>query len=347
MNRHRTTTRRILLAALGMAVTVCSKAQIEVLFPSEPMEVEYFVDNDPGLGCAFSQTLTPDENGIISFDAVNLHIELTSNELSVPREKPSDHLIGVRTMKTIGGVTYFGPTITTMCHFPPSQELQLQTLEYFWDEDPGLGQGSLVEIPETEELDWENLPISTEGLSEGGHMLGMRLRSTPHTLGNSTSYVSVYFYGPTVTYPVFVRPSTSGIKLHLIEYFWDEDPGIGEGSFLYIGTGDECEYSGNFFSTEGLSGGLHLFGLRILIGSNAYGPTFTYWVMVPPPGDLNRDGRVSLSDVTAIVDLVSGLDEAEPHRYDRKAADVNNDDVINLSDINELVKKILTNAGEE
>jgi hypothetical protein len=56
------------------------------------------------------------------------------------------------------------------------------------------------------------------------------------------------------------------------------------------------------------------------------------------PGDVNSDGSVNISDVTALIDyLLSG----ELETFDAVAADVNGDGSINISDVTALIDMLL------
>lgn len=59
------------------------------------------------------------------------------------------------------------------------------------------------------------------------------------------------------------------------------------------------------------------------------------------PGDVNRDGQVSIADVTALVNIILGKDSTEPYQYDHQAANVNTDDNISIADVTALVNSIL------
>ena len=61
----------------------------------------------------------------------------------------------------------------------------------------------------------------------------------------------------------------------------------------------------------------------------------------PTAGDVNDDGQVNVSDVTALVTIILGGDDSEPHIYNHKAADVNADNAVNVSDVTALVTIIL------
>ena len=58
-------------------------------------------------------------------------------------------------------------------------------------------------------------------------------------------------------------------------------------------------------------------------------------------GDVNRDGQISIADVTALVNIILGKDNVEPYLYDHDAADVNTDGSISIADVTSLVNIIL------
>ncbi len=56
-------------------------------------------------------------------------------------------------------------------------------------------------------------------------------------------------------------------------------------------------------------------------------------------GDVNKDGEVTIADVTALVDIILGKESESG--YDRSVADMNGDGVITIADVTALVDKIL------
>lgn len=58
-------------------------------------------------------------------------------------------------------------------------------------------------------------------------------------------------------------------------------------------------------------------------------------------GDVNRDGEISIADVTALVNVLLGKDDAEPYVYDHEAADANADGSITIADVTALVNILL------
>ena len=58
-------------------------------------------------------------------------------------------------------------------------------------------------------------------------------------------------------------------------------------------------------------------------------------------GDVNKDGSITIADVTALVNIILGKDDTEPYQYDHEAADVNTDGSITIADVTALVNVIL------
>ena len=63
-------------------------------------------------------------------------------------------------------------------------------------------------------------------------------------------------------------------------------------------------------------------------------------------GDVTRDGKVDIADVTATIDIVLGKDSVEPFVYDHDAADMDNDGDIDISDVTALIDTILGKENE-
>ncbi|MBR1788134.1 MAG: C10 family peptidase [Bacteroidaceae bacterium] len=57
-------------------------------------------------------------------------------------------------------------------------------------------------------------------------------------------------------------------------------------------------------------------------------------------GDINRDGNISIADVTALVNIILGKDN-DGSQYDHAAADVNKDGSVTIADVTALVNQIL------
>ena len=63
------------------------------------------------------------------------------------------------------------------------------------------------------------------------------------------------------------------------------------------------------------------------------------------PGDVNRDGSVTIADVTDLVNIILGKDSGPTPVYDHAAADVNQDSNVTIADVTALVNQILGKSG--
>ncbi|MCR5130445.1 MAG: dockerin type I repeat-containing protein [Prevotella sp.] len=68
---------------------------------------------------------------------------------------------------------------------------------------------------------------------------------------------------------------------------------------------------------------------------------FRYQEVTTVIGDVNRDGSITIADVTALVNILLGKDSELPYVYDHEAADVNRDASITIADVTALVNILL------
>ena len=209
-------------------------------------EVEYFWDSDPGLGNAINVAcgnVKPGES--VSFN-------IPTDTLS-----PGIHRLGVRA-KDLG----WSPTLYKYIAKP--RESVISAIEYFWDNDPGLGKAATVPFGNAKPGESVSFSIPTDGLAPGIHRLGVRSKD----LG----------WSPTVYRLVAVKSITPEYYAQYIEYFCDEDPGYGNGMREELqpdATGNNVSFE---VSTAGLSNGVHtLYARTKAIG---WSPLVCYFVRV-------------------------------------------------------------------
>ena len=58
-------------------------------------------------------------------------------------------------------------------------------------------------------------------------------------------------------------------------------------------------------------------------------------------GDINRDGKISIADLAALVEILQGRDNVKPYLYDHSIADLDRDGAITLADLTALKNIIL------
>ncbi|WP_164975836.1 MULTISPECIES: T9SS type A sorting domain-containing protein [unclassified Chryseobacterium] len=156
-------------------------------------------------------------------------------------------------------------------------QLFVSQAEYFWDTDPGKGNGTAVVAADGSfNSVFEQLTktgIATPGV--GLHKLSVRIKD------------NMGVWGPIFTNVIDVQQnSTSSIMaISQAEYFWDNDPGAGNGTAVLA-------TDGNFNSTyeqltkTGIalpSNGLHVFNVRIRDNAGVWGPVFKNVINVETP----------------------------------------------------------------
>lgn len=265
-------TTAMMLFILHCSLFICSAAA--------QLRTEYFFDSDPGFGKGTLTAATADADGNLVFDAPTDHLS------------SGYHLLGVRSYLSANGNTSFSPTLWQQILVKrPSDEGRFTRVEYFWDNDPGYGQGTPIIIPSDKEVEVNDLYISTEGLSTGTHQLFIR------AYGGAG-------WSPVLSQQVFVQHAADAGRILRLEYFWDNDPGNGHGTPIEITSASEVSIDNLQLSTEGLSPGSHILGIRPY-GGAGWGPTITQQVVV-------ERGAVDVNLVEYFWDIDPGKGRATP-----------------------------------
>ncbi len=127
--------------------------------------------------------------------------------------------------------------------------------EYFYDTDPGVGNGLALNISGGSSMEFETY-IPVTNLPVGYHNLYIRVRDTYNTW---SLYLNKLFYvyenGGNVANN---RPPISGA-----EYFFDHDPGVGNGHPVSINSSDEVNVD-CIIDVQGLATGYHSMSLRAM-----------------------------------------------------------------------------------
>lgn len=131
----------------------------------------------------------------------------------------------------------------------------INRIEYFWDADPGYGNGIALPFSGGDEAT-VNTSISASGLTGGMHMLYVRARDDSGKWSLSSQRM-------------LFKSSAPGVNITRLEYFFDTDPGQGNGYALSFAPGSEIVYLDEI-STAGLAYGPHTLYVR---AHNAQG----YW----------------------------------------------------------------------
>lgn len=214
---------RLIAAALAFAFASVASAQ---------QRVEYFWDSDPGVGKG--KTLQAFEG-----DAATVETQLDASSLAA-----GIHTLGVRALNG----RWFSQTYHRQFYIPPVEE-QITRIEYAWDAAPAPGMGTAIDFTAGSTIDISE-QLSVAGLKSGLHTLYVQaLTGGDH---RSLQYCRQFYVPPT--------PHT----VTAIEYFFDQDPGVGKGTRMAAATKDNELTTSFTLDVSGLSDGVHHIGLRTL-----------------------------------------------------------------------------------
>ena len=123
----------------------------------------------------------------------------------------------------------------------------IERVEYFFDTDPGHGQGHIINNVEEGE---NAVQLSIEGLQPGAHLLFMRSQGSDGVWSATEAHA-------------FYLSSKKSEEVTRLEYFFDTDPGYGHGKPIADAFNNNGTTALNL-STEGLSPGSHKLFVRAL-----------------------------------------------------------------------------------
>ena len=188
-------------------------------------------------------------------------------------------------------------------------------VEYFWDVDPGFGEATTVlfDVPSPDVI--SDLELSTSGLSSGAHTVYLRAIKEDGTYGivqNKSIYI------PRV--------------LESAEYFWDTEPGAGNGTPVQlINDGVTVQVCGTV-STTGLEPGTHYLFVRSRSTDGVWSIPYRSTVQVEPndvpsgcPGDFDYNGLINIGDLLIFLPQIGTEGDCK--------FDLTGDFAVNITDI--------------
>lgn len=211
---------------------------------------EYFWNTDPGIGKAnhMSHSSTGDGGlSLYTIDASGLQRGI--------------NILGMRVFSN----NRWSHTQFHLVTIPGTQpEGNVTAVEYFWDSDPGTGKG--IALPITDIASGDKLfTLPTGALSAGTHILGMRVKA-----GGIWSQTQTYFV---------TAPADPAQTRWSMEYFWDNDPGIGHATPIDAVIAPDGGIVEIGLLADGLTPGEHRIGFRTCAGG-AWSQTLIASVMV-------------------------------------------------------------------
>ena len=248
---------------------------------------EYFIDHDPGYGqgtpISISEGTTAEVIWTISQDRLSAGFHIL-----FVRFKDAEDNWGLSQSKPF----YVGVTADHVG--PPS--FPLTQLEYFWDTDPGFGNGTSISVSGDSLERTEILGISD--LSPGYHTLHIRAKNEENIWGMAKSK------------PFYIGPTIESAPIVQLEYFFNTDPGFGNGEEISISPADSVDLT-KTLPTLGLGGGEHLLTVRAKNATGMWGiPAAKSFEVVVPFGITTRSPDQDAQDIPSTAEIAIAFNRA-------------------------------------
>lgn len=205
---------------------------------SDIVEAEYFINQDPGVGMGTAIDVL--DGGI-----VDETLNIATSSLPV-----GTHRLFIRTKNAVNEYSLYEHKTFRVAHTPDNNNSDIVEAEYFFNQDPGVGMGTAIDVIDGSVVD-ENLVVPTIGLPAGTHRIFVRTK-------NAANQYSLYEHKTFRLGHVFDN-NTSDITA--AEYFIDADPGIGSATALTV-SGNSIDENFNVNIPVGLAQGDHYLYVR-------------------------------------------------------------------------------------
>jgi hypothetical protein len=201
-------------------------------------KVEYFIDSDPGFGNAFDIPLPA---GVVVADK--------SFDANIGTLAAGIHFLVIRARDANGrwSISNIFNFVRTNSASTPSSIVQM---EYFFDSDPGFGNGIAIPIAASSNIADQVFQPNLTNLVPGLHFLFIRSRDAMGNWSVTNSFL-------------FLKSAATGItNVVAAEYFFDTDPGFGKGTNIPVSPSSNIVNVSSNINIAGLGGGHHMLFLR-------------------------------------------------------------------------------------
>jgi hypothetical protein len=245
--------KKIMLLNLMLCARLFSPAQTTIT------AAEYFFDVDPGVGNAIAVPIT-------AADTITATFSFSVSSLTVGR-----HLFCFRTKDNLGKWSLATTTPFTV----EPKGTQITSAEYFFDADPGMGNGNGFSFSSADTIS-NNFSLPATGASNGRHSLCLR---TKDNAGNWSAITTAFFLA-----------EPKGSQLVKGEYFLDSDPGMGNGTAFTFSATDTI--TNNFsLAVPSTNLGQHLLCVRMKDNAGNWGMNTSLLLQVAPPDNACTDAE--------------------------------------------------------
>jgi hypothetical protein len=218
-------------------------------------KAEYFIDSDPGYGLATEIPIVSPAN----------HLTLSFN-VDVSELTKGFHMMVLRARDDLGRWSNTRQQVFYVFYAESSTEARIDKAEYFINTDPGFGLATEIPIVSPENYLTLNFEVDVNELAQGFHMIVLRARDELGRWGNTRQQV---FY-------VFKSISSVASNISGIEYYVDNDPGFGNGTFVNIETPGNNAVFDFFANMDDLNEGDHVLYLRAKDDLNRWSQTLAH-----------------------------------------------------------------------
>ncbi len=213
------------------------------------MKIEYFFDTDPGYG-----------NGIpLDFAQGS---EITIDE-AIPVNSLDEgiHIFYIRVCDEEGKWSQTLNRIFLKTQLQSENLYNITRVEYFFDTDPGTGNGTAAEFTLNNEIAIDN-NWSVNSLNDGVHMLYVRA-------------IDEFGQWSQTFHRLFLKThlQTDVVNIKEIEYFFDTDPGTGNGTKISVSPAEQITIE-QILPVEDLSAGLHSINIRCKFADDNWGQLY-------------------------------------------------------------------------
>jgi len=252
------------IVAIVMAMLMVSALNGQSTHKPQVTKAEYFIDTDPGIGLA---TALQAEDGKLG-DAIEALFDK-----GIVVTKPGMHTFCVRVKDSLDWGPVFKTVFSVEAAVLPIQK-NIAAGEYFWDKDPGEGNGKTLlafdgNYNDALETLWNsNIAVPSKGL----HSFSIRIKDV------NGKWSSVFKTAISIEDHSFPRT----VKVTTAELFWDKDPGTGKGTSLLAFDGNFDDAVEELFKSNVAvpSIGKHSLNIRVQAADGNWGQVFTTIVSI-------------------------------------------------------------------